>query len=104
MEGDLPHEHEERNHGQVVGAENGEDVLGHEAQGRIPGDDRTKSDEPDEGHEKADRHPAEKQDDQCQKPDDADGCWTHSISAPLNCRKNSMKRTTQSRAHPTATP
>ena len=51
--GDLSHEDEQRDDRQVVGPEDGEEILGHELQRRVPGDEEGKARKAHEGHDEA---------------------------------------------------
>ena len=66
--GNLTHEDKQGDDGQVVGAEHGETVLGHELQRRVPGDEEGKAEKAHEGHDEAHGDLQEHEGDQDDKP------------------------------------
>ena len=80
IEGDLPHEDEERDHGESVGGEDVEDVLGQQIQGGLRGDDDAESDETDQRHGKAEFDPGEEKEQERRQTEKPHQYLTHRTS------------------------
>ena len=64
MKGDLTHENKQGDHGQTVRSEDVEQILGHEIERGVHCYQVGKTDNPQKGHQKADRHLGKNQDEQ----------------------------------------
>ena len=77
IEGDLPHQDEERDHRKAVGGEDIEDILGQQIHGRLRGDDDAESDETDQRHGKAEFDPGQEEDQERCQADKSHHYLTH---------------------------
>ncbi len=98
------HEHEQGDDRQVVGAEDGKDIPGHEIQGRIPGNEDPEADESHDRHRETDGDPQEHQQDKQNETCNSGGDGCHDNTTLLTKRTRSTIKTQQRRAQPMAIP
>ncbi len=98
----LTHEDEQGDHGEIVGPEDGGEILRHQVQRRIPGHQERKPQQSHEGHDEAHGDLQEHERNQGDEPADAGFGGRHGWSPFRKSRSASTRSTSASRADPRA--